>query len=102
MFCIYCTGIFFCYLKQRFKKYKLFNKHNKSVGLCDIGITSDGIGFVCKLYSCLIILSMQHSSKHRFKFTEVAKCESRVFSIAIKHDHSKVATAATGHHWRRL
>ena len=65
--------------------------------MCDVYNTS----LVVLIY---ILLFLQQISKHRFKFTKfnVAKCESRVSSTAIKHAHSKVATATTGCHWRRL
>ena len=110
------TGVCLCYLKQLCKSYKLSNKHNKGVELSDV-ISSEnlynvqnrdvkGIDVsVCAVHYVVLIyvlLSLQLISKHKFKFTEVAKCESRVSSTAIKDDHSKLATATTGCHWRRL
>ena len=61
MHTILCTDVCLCYLKQRCKSYKLFNKHNKSVELSDITSAENlensqnrcvkGLGSVCKMYS---------------------------------------------------
>ena len=71
-----------CYLKQRCKSYKLFNKHNKDVELSDFTSAESlensqnryvkGLGSVCKmLVVVLFTLLMQQTNKHRFKFTKV-------------------------------
>ena len=77
------------------KAENLYNVQNRDV---------KGIGSqpVCGVYKFdglnLCIIFLQQISKHKFnKFTEfkLAKCESRISSTAIKHDHFKLATATT-------